>query len=258
MPPWPPDNTYQKYAYDPTLTAEEIQAIRDWVNNGTPEGNPANAPTPPTYSNQGLIANPDFSQRIQTYVSQASNNDVYRYFAIPTNFSTNKYISEWEILPGNPEIVHHVLIFLDPSGQSLIDDANDPAPGYYYPTNNSFTDYTLIGVWAPGELKFTAPAGFGYKLPPNAAIVLQIHYPRNTLGQIDSTKINLKFASGTVRELYTTPPLNHADNSLQNGPFIIPANTTKSYTEKFTMPPINISVIAVVPHMHLIGRKIET
>lgn len=259
MPPWPPDNSYQQYAYDPTLTSSEIQAIRDWVQNGTPQGNPANTPPPPTYSSQGLIANPDFSDKIQTFTSNASNTDVYRYFAIPTNFTNNKYITEWEILPGNSEIVHHVLIFLDPSGNSLIDDANDPMPGFYKPTDSSFYDYTLIGVWAPGELKFTAPPGFGYKLEPNSAIVLQIHYPAGSIGQVDSTRIQLKFSSSVVRELYTAAPLNHATNSLVNGPLFIPANTTKTFTESYTVPNFyDISVIAVAPHMHLIGRSIET
>lgn len=259
MPPWPPDNTYQKYAYDPTLTPQEIQAIRDWVNHGTPQGNPSNAPNPPSYSSQGSIPNPDFSDKIQTFTSNASNDDVYRYFAIPTNFSTNKFISEWEILPGNPEIVHHVLIFVDPTGNALIDEANDPNPGYYKPTNSAFSDYKLVGVWAPGQLKFTAPAGFGYKLEPNAAIVLQIHYPAGSIGQVDSTRIQLRFANGTTRELYTSAPLNHATNSLQNGPLFIPANTTKSFTETFTVPNLyDLTVIAVAPHMHLIGRSIET
>lgn len=259
MPPWPPDNTYQKYAYDPTLTPQEIQAIRDWVNNGTPQGNPVNAPNPPTYSSQGLIQNPDFSEKIQTFTSYASNQDVYRYFAIPTNFSTAKYISEWEIIPGNPAIVHHVLIFIDPTGQALIDEANDPNPGYYKPTNSAFSDYRLIGVWAPGELKFKAPNGFGFKLEPNAAIVLQIHYPSGSIGQVDSTRIQLKWANGNVRELFNQPFLNHASNSLQNGPLFIPANTTQHFIEKFTIPNIiDLTFFSVAPHMHLIGRSIET
>ncbi len=257
MPPWPPDNTYQKYAYDPTLSQQEIQAIRDWVNNGTPQGNPANTPTPPSYSLQGLIQNPDFSDKIQTFTSNASNKDVYRYFAIPTNFSTVKYINEWEILPGNPEIVHHVLIFLDPTGNSLNDQANDPNPGFNQPSNSA--NYKLIGVWAPGELKFKAPNGFGYKLDPNSVIVLQIHYPAGSIGQVDSTRIQFKFSSGSARELITQSPLNHGSNSLQNGPLFIPADSTKLFIEKFTVPnQIDLSVFAVAPHMHLIGRSIQT
>ncbi len=257
MPPWPPDNTYQKYAYDPTLTEQEIQTIRDWVNNGTPEGDPTHAPVPPSYSSQGLIQNPDFIGKIQTYTSTASTNDVYRYFAIPTNFSTTKYINEWEIIPGNPEIVHHVLIYVDPTGNSLIDEANDPNPGFDQPTNSA--NNILIGVWAPGELKFKAPNGFGYKLEPNAAIVFQIHYPAGSIGQVDSTKIQLKFSSVPTRELFVQPPLNHGPNSLINGPLYIPANTTKSFTCTYVVPnQVDVTVFAVAPHMHLIGRSIET
>ena len=48
MPPWymEKDIGIQSYKYDPSLSDEEIAAISTWARSGTPEGNPADAPTP--------------------------------------------------------------------------------------------------------------------------------------------------------------------------------------------------------------------
>lgn len=257
MPPWPPDRTYQKYAYDPTLSADEIQAIRDWVQNGTPQGNPANAPTPPTYSSQGTIPNPDLTVTIPTYTSTAASNDVYRYFALPSGLTADKYVQQWEVVPGNAEIVHHVLVFVDPTGSSLQDDANDPLPGFSQSAGAPFTSYRLIGGWAPGAKPYTAPTGFGFKIDANSAIVLQIHYPKGSVGQQDSTTIRFKFATTPVRALSSNPILNHESN-LTNGPLYIPANSTRTFNESFTLPGVSLTFFSVFPHMHLIGRSIET
>jgi hypothetical protein len=52
------------------------------------------------------------------------------------------------------------------------------------------------------------------------------------------------------------PALNHVAPSLQNGPLFIPANQQKSFTSKYTLP-VDISVIAVAPHMHLVGKSLK-
>jgi hypothetical protein len=55
MPPWPPDPTYKRLAHERLLSQQEISTIVNWVNNGTPQGNPGLAPPQPTFSNSGDI-----------------------------------------------------------------------------------------------------------------------------------------------------------------------------------------------------------
>ena len=38
MPPWPPDTLFQNYAYENTLTLDEIAKITDWITAGVPLG----------------------------------------------------------------------------------------------------------------------------------------------------------------------------------------------------------------------------
>jgi hypothetical protein len=46
MPPWKPVPGYGDFQYSLALTADEKQAILDWVGNGTPQGDPADLPDP--------------------------------------------------------------------------------------------------------------------------------------------------------------------------------------------------------------------
>src|SRR5262245_31311889 len=44
MPPWPASRTVGSFANDPSLTAEEIATIVEWVDAGSPQGSAADMP----------------------------------------------------------------------------------------------------------------------------------------------------------------------------------------------------------------------
>src|SRR5271169_2967119 len=44
MPPWFADPRYGHFSNDPSLTADQVATIAEWVDSGTPEGNLADAP----------------------------------------------------------------------------------------------------------------------------------------------------------------------------------------------------------------------
>ena len=46
MPPWHASPDHGKFANDARLSAVEKRVILDWVAAGSPEGNPADLPTP--------------------------------------------------------------------------------------------------------------------------------------------------------------------------------------------------------------------
>ena len=120
MPPWPPDNTYSEFAHDLSLTTAEIQAINDWVNAGSPEGNPANTPAQPVYNIGSILGAPDLQIEAPVYQSKAtSSNDDYVCFVIPTGLTSNRTIQAIEVLPGDPSIVHHVLVHYDATGSTV-------------------------------------------------------------------------------------------------------------------------------------------
>lgn len=262
MPPWPPDETYRRYAHERMLSSDEKSQLLAWVGNGAPEGDPGTAPTPPVYTSNWAIQNPDLTLRMPDYTSPATTQDLYRCFTIPAGNTTDKYIKRIEVIPGNRAAVHHVLVFQENTGQSITLDNNDPGPGYTNFGGSGVTGATLITGWVPGSSSNALPNGFGIRLKANSNIVMQVHYPAGSAGMLDSTRINIEYVDGgTPREMFVAPALNHF-TALLNGPLSIPANTVKKYEEVYTIPNIQgitaISAFSVAPHMHLIGRSIKT
>ena len=85
--------------------------------------------------------------------------------------------------------------------------------------------------------------------------------PQNSLGQVDSTRINLKLTTSSVRNVTIAPILNHGlgIGGLTDGPLVIPANTVKTFHAQFTNNyPIDFTLLTIAPHMHLIGKSIKS
>lgn len=254
MPPWPPDENYRHLAHERVLSTADINKINDWVNAGAPSGDTTLAPQQPVYNGQAEIANPTLSLQIPTYTVNATT-DLYRCFVLPVGNSQQQFITELEALPGDRSIVHHILIFEDTSSIPLQLDAADPDFGYTNFGGTGSSSSNLIGVWAPGSTSFKLPAGMGINLQANTNIIVQIHYPAGTLNKVDSTQFNFKLSPGPLRTVWISSPLNHF--FLDNGPLYIPANQLRTFNAHYDIP-INITLLAVAPHMHLIGRTIKS
>jgi hypothetical protein len=256
MPPWPPDATYSRLAHERVLSSTEKSKILDWLNNGRPRGNTAFEPPTPTFSDKGdLPGTPDMVLKIPTYTSNAAMGDMYRCFVLPTGLTSDQFITSFEALPGNRSIVHHVLVFADTTGVTTALDAADPGPGYTSFGGIGTSKGILLGGWVPGSSPTVSPAGFGMKLHKDAKIVIQIHYPAGSAGQVDSTEVHFFFSpTQNVRNLMLMPLLNHVSNI--NAPLFIPANTVKEFTEQQGVP-FDFTLFGVSPHMHLLGTKIE-
>ena len=255
MPPWPPDTTYSRFLHERILSANDINTIEQWVSGGKPEGDITQAPAQPTYAPGSQLPTVSLSVVIPTY-TVSGTGDVYRNFPIPTNLSQDMYITAVEAVPGNAAIVHHVLIYQDSTNGPANLDANDPGPGYTNAGGTGSLASILINGWAPGSSPYYTPVGTGFRLPAHTNIVVQVHYPNGSQGQTDSTRINFTLTPIAQRNITVAPVLNYIQD-MTNGPINIPANTTKTYYEKYNVP-ANVTVIAAFPHMHLIGRSIKS
>lgn len=256
MPPWPPNDTERRLAHSRALSSEDLTALEAWFASGMPRGDQASEPTPPrSLRTTQLPAAPELSVRIPTYTSTATNRDVYQYFVLPTSFLTDRYVRAFEVMPGNPEIVHHALIFVDTTGTARARDAATPEPGF---GGFGGDGGDLIAAWAPGSPPVVLPQNFGLRLPAGADLVIQIHYPAGTAGRVDSTRLNMLFAPvGPVRQVFISPILNHSAPSLITRPFVLPANSVTTMRNSYTIPFGMYTLLSVAPHMHLIGKSIK-
>jgi hypothetical protein len=245
MPPWPNDPNYMRHAHDNVLSASEITALQQWAANGGPSGNMQVAPAPPVYNDSTKLGTVDLALQMQPYVI-TQNGDVYRNFVLPTGLTQTRYATAIEVIPGNSEIVHHVLVFMDTTNNTI--DPNSPG-------GTGSAASTLIYGYVPGAEPYFAPPGTGFRFPPNTRIIIQVHYGPGSNTQTDATKVNFKLTATPQREIIVLPVLSHVN--LTNGPLSIPANTTKTFFQQRTIQG-NWTALYAWPHMHLIGRNITT
>jgi hypothetical protein len=258
MPPWPPDPSYTKFTDQRVLSAGQISAVVNWVNNGAPRGNTTNEPQPPTELKNNL-GTPDKTMKMPDYVSKAQDKDVYMCFVLPSDLTQDKMAAAIEVIPGNASIVHHVLVYQDTTSQkrARLLDQQSAEPGYISFGGIGVSSAILLDAWVPGSVTRKLPTIFGRKLYKNSDIVIQVHYPAGSEGLLDSTKVRLYYNSNQqAREVSLAPILNHS-STLTNGPLFIPANTIKTFEALFTTPQVNATVLSVSPHMHLIGESIK-
>lgn len=254
MPPWKPVEGHGEFRDSFALTADEKQTILDWVDAGAPQGDPVDMPAPLENKGAWPLGDPDVVAQMPVTFTPPRGSDVYRCFVMPVTFDTTKYLSAIDVSPGNRQIVHHVLLFTDTSGQAEKMDGQDGQPGYSCFGGPGF-QLTLngsLGGWAPGQRSRFLPEGIGIEIPKNARIVMQVHYfPVGRTGP-DQTSVGLYFSKVDIQQrLFMLPVVNTS--------FKIPANAA-SYDVKASFPVLPLmdgKIIWIYPHMHLLGRKIN-
>ena len=253
MPPWQPASDCGDFADARGLTAAEIATIVSWVDAGAPEGNPADLPPPIQFPDGWSLGAPDLVITPATEYVPPRDADMYRCFSVPTGeLRGDRWIGALTVKPGNPRIVHHVIAYGDPNGESAALEARDPEPGYRCFGGPGISTTQMLGGWAPGSRGYFAPDGTGIKLTNRSRVIIQVHYHPTGDDERDQTQLGIYYSRQPVsRELLVLPLVNNS--------FTIPAGV-KNYevTAGFTIPAIiSAKMWAVTPHMHLLGKSIR-
>lgn len=101
MPPWyiEKDIGIQRFKDDPSLTDEEIAKIAEWVDNGAPQGNPADMPEPLAFIDVDSweIGQPDLIVSSATVEVEADAPDWWGSIGeVPTGLTEDRYVSAIE------------------------------------------------------------------------------------------------------------------------------------------------------------------
>jgi hypothetical protein len=119
MPPWHADPAHGTFSTARMLSEMQKATIAQWVTAGAPEGNAADMPAAPVYK-EGWNIEPDVILSMQEdYPIPATGTVDYQYFEVPANFDEDRYISAWEIRPGDRQAVHHMLLSTRPPQEQV-------------------------------------------------------------------------------------------------------------------------------------------
>jgi len=265
MPPWK-ITTGISFRHDRRMTDKEVATLAAWVDGGTPEGNPADAPPPRTFIDGWRLGTPDLILTTnEDFIVGPGGRDLFRCFVLPTNLDEDKFVVAYEVRPTNARVVHHTLNFIDTDGEgreleraaqarekkTKKETDYDRGPGYSFAMGVGFAPRGGLGGWAPGQVPQQMPEGYGFRLPKKADVVVQVHYHRNGRVERDRLKIGLYFAKKSEgMKAYKT-------GMIAGRFFAIPADDAKFKVTGSTSVKYDCVLHSIMPHMHLLGRQIK-
>lgn len=268
MPPWHGVETDEcdpafPYKHDARLSDGDKQMFQDWADAGAPEGDPKLAAPLPERPSLDL-KDPSVTALSTATVNidkAGSQFDFFHCLSIdPANMET-VYLDGVQVVPGNPEIVHHVLIFVDAQGESA-----NWAGGIKKNCGggSGIGGGQLIGGWVPGGLPMEAPAGVATELPVGTRLILNVHYHANATEQVDKgTGLALRWSKDKPAwtSFFTLIGAPGVGKSL-GGPLMIPAGKDE-HVEEYEYEVgtlgedfpdfVDVRVWTVLNHMHKVG-----
>jgi tetratricopeptide (TPR) repeat protein len=252
MPPWMSEPGFGgEFIGQRHLTDDEITTIDQWVASGAPEGDALPLPAP-TWTEGWQLGKPDLVVTLPApYQLPSDGIDVSRVFVLPVPTTSRRYVRGLEFRPGNPRVVHHANIRIDPTRASRRLDERDPEPGYNGVILRSavFPDGYFLG-WTPGQVSPLLPKGMGWVLEPGTDLVVEIHMQPSGKPEPVAPSIGLYFTDDPPER---TPVMLRLGR--QN--IDIPAGDSNFVVEDSFVLPVDVELQALQPHAHQRAREVE-
>jgi tetratricopeptide (TPR) repeat protein len=248
MPPWLPEPGHGEFAGERRLRDDQIALIAKWVESGTPEGNPAAAPKPPTFSGGWQLGTPDLVLTLpEPYVLQPGSRDVFRNFVIPVPITAPRYVRAVEFRADRPQVLHHADLATDLGRVSRALDRAEPGPGFG--TMDGGQVQNVYG-WSPGKVPVMEAADNAWTLNPGTDFVLLLHMIAGTTSERVQPTIGLFFSD-------TPPTRTPISVKLEAHGIAIPAGDANYVVEDSYVLPVDVDAVSIYPHAHYLGKEMR-
>lgn len=258
MPPWPAAPGIGQYRDERSLSQDQIDLLSAWLDGGTPLGEPDDAIPPPVWpARDWLMGEPDVVIEMEeAFPIPAGGPDIYRYFVIPVDIPDGHHLVGLEFRPGDPQAVHHSLVYIDYTGRARAEDAKDNDYGFSVFGKGGFMSASnpdraiYLGGWAPGIDPINLPPGHGMPIDgrPGDA-VFEVHYRPTGLATEDRSRIGLYLSKGPIENRVAGTVAGTLDVN-------IAPEDADYWRQVYMNVPADMRLIAVSPHMHYIGKEV--
>jgi hypothetical protein len=240
MPPWHLDKTVgiREYKNDRSLSDDEITTIARWVDNGAPQGNPADMPPAPTFTSDKawFIGTPDLLVTTdQDFVMYPNGPDWWLDQFGEVKLTEDRWIKAMEIKPSNPKIVHHAVVY------AIEPDAPEGTP----------EGGVQLHEFAVGKYGDIFADDTGRLLKKGTRLRFDMHYFAVGSAQHNKTTIAFKFYPKGETPKYQVRSI--AIRNVPNDELDIPPNSVVR-TDGYYRLTKNARIDAFQPHMHMRGR----
>ena len=248
MPPWLPEHGYGDFDHERRLTDEQIELIRQWVERGAPEGDPAARPPLPALPHGWQLGQPDLVVTApHDFTLPAAGKDVFRNFPIPVPIAATKYVRAIELRVDNPRILHHASVGVDRQRVSRKLDGADGQPGFAAMPDDAVEN---VYGWSPGKAPFMEPADRAWTLAKGSDLVVQMHLLPSGKPEVIRPSIGLFLSD--------TPPAHEPlPIRLESKTIDIPAGQADYAIQDRYVLPADVDVISVYPHAHYLAHEMK-
>jgi len=280
MPPWFADPHYGGFRNAPALTQDDIKMMGAWVDSGAREGDAADLPAAVHWVDGWRIQPDVIVSMPEPHHIAAKGAGEIKEFLIPSPFAQDTWVTSIEIRPGNPSVVHHVIVQVPetpvPKGfawgalncfkcpppfqaKQPEDKPKTRGKGGSYPGGSdeaerlaepgAFT--TMEAVYAPGS----PPLDFRFHdsaklIRGGKQIRIEVHYTPNGNATTDQTMVGFTLAKNPARRRFVIM----APTSLADVRRPIPAGESNwEITGELTFNQ-EAELVWFMPHMHLRGK----
>lgn len=252
MPPWLPEKAYGEFVGERRLDERELAILARWAETGAAEGEAEDLPLPPVFAAGWQLGEPDLVIAApEPYRLRADGGDDWRNLILPAPIDVPRYVKSIEIRPGNPRVVHHAILRVDPTSYSRRLDGKDDLPGFPGMDGGvaSNPDGHFYG-WTPGRMPLPGDEETALRLNPGTDFVLQLHLFPSGKEEDVRPSIGLHFA--------TKPPARRQYIvTLDDVTIDIPPGEKEYPVEDAFTLPVDVEVLSVYPHAHFLGKSLH-
>jgi Flp pilus assembly protein TadD len=257
MPPWLPEPGFGDFADNRRLSPQDLDQIKRWANAAMPEGNAAEAPTPPKYTSEWQLGQPDLVLTApESFTVPADGQDLFRNFIYPVIITRTRYVRAVEILPGNARVVHHANILIDRTAELRRQHpagwrAGVPGMELEIGSGDRFDPDSNFLFWKPDTPAVVEPPGMPWRMDPGNDLILNTHLKPTGRVETVQPRIGLYFTDTAPTRAPMLLQLEH-DAALN-----IPAGDSHFVIEDELRLPIAVYALGIYPHAHYLGKQLE-
>lgn len=242
MPPWfaavEPGTETNPWANDCSLSERDKTDLVAWLDSkDRPLGDPAEAPAPRVYPEEWSIGTPDLIVPLsRAYDIKADGFMPYAFDVVQTELTEDRWVTAYEILPSERDVVHHVIVQVHERDESPR-NVGEGTGGYW-------------ALYVPGNGAHEYPEGFARKIPAGAKISFQIHYTPSGTAKQERLRMGLVFAK-------EAPQYEVRTVGIANQGISIPPGAERHVETKIQRVPFDMPVTSFMPHMHIRGAAFK-
>lgn len=251
MPPWKPEPNYGDFQGMRRLSESEVATLHAWAAAGAPRGDSELPPPPPAADEGWRLGTPDLVLEMPApFTIPAEGPDIYQCFVLPLDLAEDAVLSAVEFRPGNRRAAHHSVIFMDSRRIGRWRDGGSEEAGYRCFGGAGVLPTAMVGGWTPGATPTRLPDGVGRVLKSGSDLVVQNHYHPTGRRETDQSSLALYFSKSPVEKTVFGFPVGQPD-------LLIPAGAKRHRVASSFVTPVDLEIVGLSPHMHLLGSEIR-